>query len=184
MESDRFRWNEKHAAKTGSGDPDVFFLKHADSLILGQTLDLACGRGRHALYLATLGHKVTAADISDVALDYLQKRAVGNGIELQIVQADLDQPENLFAEQRFDNIVCINFRPSDKLLAHLPAWLKPGGKFLWCSFNEIQAALTGFPLTLALHQNAFVNLPGLSCLVYQRFEDHTGHRDGYLFVKK
>lgn len=184
METDRIRWNEKHAAKTGSGDPDLFFLKHSDSLLPGQTLDLACGRGRHALYLATLGHGITAVDISDVALDYLQNRAADNGIELKIVQADLDQPENLFAKQRFDNVVCINFRPIDSLLAILPHWIKPGGKFLWCSFNEIQAAINGFPDTLALHKEAFLHLSGLECIVYERFEDHTGHRDGYLFVKK
>lgn len=184
MESDRIRWNEKHAAKTGSGDPDLFFLKYSNSLVPGQTLDLACGRGRHAFYLASQGHKVTAVDISDVALDHLQSKAAEAELVIDIMQADLDQPENLFDEQSFDNIVCINFRPPDKLLALLPAWLKPGGKYLWCSFNEIQAALNGFPDALALHKEAFIHFSGLECLVYERFEDHTGHRDGYLFEKK
>ncbi len=184
MESDRIRWNEKHAAKTGFGDPDLFFLKHCASLITGQTLDLACGRGRHALYLATLGHSVAAVDISDVALDFLQKRAAECGINLQILQTDLDHPDKLFHNHSFDNIVCINFRPTDSLLAILPYWIKPGGKFLWSSFNEIQAAISGFPDALALHKEAFLHLYGLKCIVYERFEDHTGHRDGYMFAKK
>ncbi|HMM11325.1 MAG TPA: class I SAM-dependent methyltransferase [Bacteroidales bacterium] len=183
MESDRLRWNEKHAAKTGKGEPDVFFLKHFKSLHPGRTLDLACGRGRHACFLAARGHHVTAVDISDVAIQYCRTSALEAGLTINLLRADLDNPADMFPQEHFHNVVCINFRPADALLQQLPDWLKPGGFFLWCSFNEIQASVSGFPEHLALHKEAFVQLPGLKCLVYERFEDHTGHRDAYLFIK-
>lgn len=184
MESDRIRWNEKHAAKTGSGDPDVFFLKHFHRLVPGNSLDLASGRGRHAIYLANHGHQVIAVDISGVAIEKTEERALASKLEIKTLQADLDQHASLFAPESFQNIVCINFRPSDVLLSQIPTWLTPHGCFLWCSFNELQAEVTGFPAELAMHHKAFVHFPGLQTLVYERFEDHTGLRDGYLFLKK
>ncbi len=184
MESDRIRWNEKHAAKTGSGDPDVFFLKHFHRLVPGKSLDLASGRGRHAIYLANNGHQVIAVDISDVAIEKTKERALAAKLEIKTLQADLDQPALLFAHESFQNIVCINFRPSEALLSQIPLWLLPGGHFLWCSFNELQAAVSGFPAELALHHGSFLHFPYLQTLVYERFEDHAGLRDGYLFLKK
>ncbi|MBK9290058.1 MAG: class I SAM-dependent methyltransferase [Bacteroidetes bacterium] len=183
MESDRIRWNEKHAARNGKGDPDSFFLTHAHRLVPGKTLDLACGRGRHTAWLAAQGHHVTAVDISDVAIAHIRTLSMQTGLPIVPVQADLDLPRGLFDNDSFDNIVCINFRPGSDLLTELVRWLRPGGYFLWCSFNDLQAAMSGFPPQLVLHPHEFVYYTGLSCLVYERFEDPTGHRDGYLFQK-
>ncbi|UZO79508.1 class I SAM-dependent methyltransferase [Aquimarina sp. ERC-38] len=43
-----------------------------------QVLDLACGRGRHSLYLGTLGYNVTGIDLSERNIDYAQKFASDN----------------------------------------------------------------------------------------------------------
>jgi 2-polyprenyl-3-methyl-5-hydroxy-6-metoxy-1,4-benzoquinol methylase len=184
MESDRIRWNEKHAAKQGNWVPDLFFVKHSHLLQPGLTLDLACGKGRHALWLASHGHQVTAADISDIAISMLRKKAEDEGLSIHLMCTDLEVPEGLFSENQFHNVVCINYRPADSVLTMIAKWIRPGGHFLWCSFNEIQASNAGFPQHLALMYRAHLDLEELQCLIYERFEDHTGHRDGYVFKKR
>lgn len=73
----------------------------------GSVLDLACGAGRHSLYLAGLEQHVTAVDIdtADIA-----KLAEGR---IEIVQADLEQGDWPFPGRKFDAVVVVNylFRP-------------------------------------------------------------------------
>lgn len=49
--------------------PNVYVTEHATALPRGRALDLACGAGRNALWLATRGWTVTGSDYSPVALD-------------------------------------------------------------------------------------------------------------------
>jgi hypothetical protein len=56
---DRTRWNRQHAAKPAAREPAGFLRQVVESgswdLAPGKALDLACGQGRNALYLATRG---------------------------------------------------------------------------------------------------------------------------------
>ncbi|MDZ7344031.1 MAG: class I SAM-dependent methyltransferase [candidate division KSB1 bacterium] len=80
QQDDRARWNEKYQAK----GPEIFgrapapwLVMHQDILLhqpRGPALDVACGNGRNARYLAGLGFEVEAVDISDVVIDWLQQR--------------------------------------------------------------------------------------------------------------
>ena len=70
---------------SSAGEPSAFFTANASRLLetapLGPVLDLACGRGRHALAVAAMGLAVTAIDVNAEArpwyeLDnYLSNRA-------------------------------------------------------------------------------------------------------------
>lgn len=79
----------------------------------GAALDVACGRGRHARLLASLGHSVEAVDRDAEALAALA------GVEGVITRrADLEDGPWPYAERRFDGIVVCNYlhRPLFPLL--------------------------------------------------------------------
>lgn len=63
----------------------------------GRALDLACGEGRNAVWLATLGWTVTAVDFASAALDKGRQRAAADGVDERIEFVDADvttwQPE-------------------------------------------------------------------------------------------
>jgi 2-polyprenyl-3-methyl-5-hydroxy-6-metoxy-1,4-benzoquinol methylase len=68
---DRQAWDARYAATDTlwSFEPNRFLLREVESLPPGRALDLACGEGRNALWLASRGWRVTAVDFSQVALD-------------------------------------------------------------------------------------------------------------------
>ena len=55
----------------------------------GRALDLACGSGRNAVWLAFRGWPVTGVDFSDVALEQARGLAAERGVEVDWVEADL-----------------------------------------------------------------------------------------------
>ena len=88
-------WDERYAASelVWSATPNQFVAAELADLRPGRALDVACGEGRNALWLAARGWRVTAVDFSAVALDKgraLQARQDG-GEELPIdwVHADV-----------------------------------------------------------------------------------------------
>lgn len=72
-------WDARYAGRdlVWSHEPNTFLAREAADLPPGRALDLACGEGRNALWLAERGWRVTAADFSPVALD--KARALGEG---------------------------------------------------------------------------------------------------------
>jgi SAM-dependent methyltransferase len=86
-------------------------------------LDLACGPGRHARYLLSLGHAVTAVD--------REPRDIPGA---RFVRADLEDGSPWpLGEERFDGIVVANYlhRP---LLPRIAQALAPGGVLLYETF--------------------------------------------------
>ncbi|MBU1370878.1 MAG: methyltransferase domain-containing protein [Bacteroidetes bacterium] len=185
MEYDRIKWNEKHTNKQGLHQADAFLQRHLSLLKAGKALDIACGRGRNALLLAENGFETIGVDYSDVGLEILQQCARQKNLKITTFEADLDQPAVLQEYGPFDSIICINFKPLPDLLQLIPELLVKNGIFIWCSFNEIQALKTPFPIEKALTHLTFFNyFKGLETQIYERFTDETGERDGYVFQKK
>jgi SAM-dependent methyltransferase len=98
-------------------------------------LDLPCGAGRHSLELSRRGYLVTGVDRTQAYLRTARDRAAAEGLELELIQADMrefarpcafDAAINLytsfgyFEDQAEDRRVAANFCRS----------LKPGGKLL------------------------------------------------------
>jgi len=94
----------------------------------GAVLDLACGQGRHARYLAGLGYRVEAVDRDSAALAALAGVA---GVATRC--ADLEGAPWPCAAGRFDGIVVTNYlyRP---LIADLLEALRPGGVLIYETF--------------------------------------------------
>ena len=95
----------------------------------GRVLDVACGSGRHARWLATCGHLVEAVDRDAKALDALAGIA---GIHTRV--ADLESGPWPYAGEHFAAIVVVNYlhRP---LFPQLLAGLAPGGVLIYETFG-------------------------------------------------
>ncbi|MGB9150385.1 MAG: class I SAM-dependent methyltransferase [Burkholderiales bacterium] len=93
-----------------------------------RVLDLACGSGRHALYLASLGLQVKALDRDTSAL-----RAQRLPRNIEVVEADLENSPWPFGNEEFDAIIVTNYlhRP---LFAPCIAALKSGGVLIYETF--------------------------------------------------
>jgi tellurite methyltransferase len=88
----------------GGGKPNKLVVKVASRLAPGiKVLDLACGEGRNALYLAGLGFQVSAFDISESGIEKLRAVATERGLEIDTSVCDMR--EYKFPCQ-FDLIVC------------------------------------------------------------------------------
>jgi SAM-dependent methyltransferase len=78
-------WNQRYAAaeRVWSVEPNVWVVQVVDGLPAdrppGRALDLACGEGRNAVWLADRGWRVTAVDFSAVALARGRVGSVGSG---------------------------------------------------------------------------------------------------------
>src|SRR5450759_505464 len=96
----------------------------------GAVLDLACGHGRHARYLAGLGYRVEALDRHSAALATLDGLA---GISTRC--ADLEGSSWPYDAGRFDGIVVTNYLHRPLVAALLDA-LRPGGVFIYETFAE------------------------------------------------
>jgi SAM-dependent methyltransferase len=98
----------------------------ADSLPPGRALDLACGPGRHALFLARRGWRVTAVDSSAVGLAAFRARA--EGLDIEIHQADLQAHEYRIEPCAFD-LICDTFYLQRDLFPEIRAGVRHGGLF-------------------------------------------------------
>jgi len=105
----------------------------------GQVLDVACGRGRHALLLAQSGLHVRAIDRDPDAMAELRAEAdrLGLPIETDVIDLETDPPPSLGASL-YDGIVVINYlhRP---LMPMIRAAVKPGGRVFYETFTTRQA---------------------------------------------
>jgi len=134
-------------------EPNDFLRDEAARIPRGRVLCLAEGEGRNAVYLASLGHAVTAVDLSSEGLRKAGLLAKERGLVLELVQADLATYH--LEASAFSGIVSI--------FAHLPAparqrlhaqvarALVPDGVFVLESYRPEQLAFdTGGPRDAAL----------------------------------
>jgi SAM-dependent methyltransferase len=96
----------------------------------GSVLDLACGNGRHALFLQTGGWRVTAVDRDAGALAGLRGH-----VGMEVVEADLEAGDWPLGARRFDGIVVTNYlhRP---LFSRLVKALDEGGVLIYETFMQ------------------------------------------------
>lgn len=81
------------AKPTTSGEPGMMLKRFTEKLPPGHALELGCGKGDDAIWLACNGWTVTATDISATALSYAAENARRAGVEERIIfeQHDLSR---------------------------------------------------------------------------------------------
>jgi SAM-dependent methyltransferase len=116
------RYREQEKTSVQSAPP--LLVETASSLPPGRALDLACGTGRNALWLAQHGWNVTAVDGSPTAIEILRQRAAGLPIETQI--ADLEDSTFTIEPASYD-LIAICYYLERKLFEPAKRALAPGG---------------------------------------------------------
>jgi len=88
---DQEAWNRRYAGSEllWTAQPNRFLVAEVSDLQPGRALDLACGEGRNAVWLAEQGWRVTGVDFSAVALEKARRLAESRGVEAEWVHADL-----------------------------------------------------------------------------------------------
>ena len=84
-------WNRRYAEVDSlwSAKPNRFLVAEVEGLAPGRALDLACGEGQNAVWLATLGWDVTAVDYADVAVAKGIERAARAAVAVDFQVGDL-----------------------------------------------------------------------------------------------
>lgn len=85
-------WNARYSSHelVWGTEPNRFVAEELASVpARGRALDLACGEGRNAIWLATRGWEVTAVDFSSVAIERARRLAAERGVEIDWSCADL-----------------------------------------------------------------------------------------------
>jgi len=120
-------WNKRYrAGEQLSETPAALVEQFAGSLTAGWALDLACGPGRHALYLAERGWRVTAVDGSPIAIEHLRRRARAKQLDIDARIADLERGEFEIPADAFDLIVDSYYLQRD-LIPAMQRGVRPGG---------------------------------------------------------
>ena len=157
------------AAKPGAHAdlaPSLWVARFAHLIVPGgRVLDLACGTGRHARYLAGLGFQVEAVDRDAASLHTL---AGVSGVATR--HADLEGAPWPYEPERFDGIVVANYlhRP---LFPHLLAALRPGGVIIYETFaigNELHGRPSNPDYLLRPHELLHWVQPKLQVLAFEQ----------------
>jgi rhodanese-related sulfurtransferase len=120
--------------------PSSWLIDNADLLPRGGTvLDLACGRGRHALLMASAGFDVDAIDRNPEAIAFVKATAERLSLDLDAEVGDLetDPPPDLGTE-KYDVALVFNYLHRT-LMPALRHAVKPGGRIFYETFTTQQA---------------------------------------------
>ncbi|MFC7676092.1 class I SAM-dependent methyltransferase [Mycolicibacterium sp. GCM10028919] len=171
-DEDRARWDARYAERPSAapdsiGLPEVFRPFVAQFPSAGSALDVACGDGAAAVWLASRGMDVLGVDVSPVAVRRAAELAAAAGVaqRCRFVVADLD--EGLPAGPTVDVILCLAFRDA-RLDAAITARLTPGGLLAASALSEVGGHPGRFRIAAGELDHAFGHLDVIA----------SGERDG------
>lgn len=114
-----------------TGQVNDVVLAEVPALPVGRALDVGCGEGADAVWLARNGWTVTALEVSKIALDRGKRAAVAQDINITWELADINDWHS--PEIRFE-LVSLQypaiFKPGDSAINALLGAVAPGGILL------------------------------------------------------
>jgi tellurite methyltransferase len=123
-------WEERYRKGGGaSEEPHPLLVEYGLRQPPGRALDLACGLGRHALWLAQRGWQVSAVDSSRKAIETLSERSHANGVSIDLHLADLESDDFAIEPMAYDLIVVVRYLQRN-LFPSIRAGVRAGGVFL------------------------------------------------------
>lgn len=134
-------------------EPNAFIKEKGPLLDKGHVLAIAEGEGRNAVYLATLGHDVTAWDYSIEGLKKTEQLAKECKVNVKIECVDLTEAP--WQEEEWDHVICVfgHFDPQlrSETLTQIEKAVKKGGSFLCEVYSTAQLEYqTGGPRNEAM----------------------------------
>ena len=137
-----------------------------------RVLDLGCGAGRHAMYLARSGFKTYGADISDTGLRLTKRRLESRKMEAEIIKCDMKSMP--YIQSCFDAVVCVQTIYHQKLkgiqetVSEIHRILKKGGLLL-ANFHSRRSSKYG--KGIEVEENTFMQENGPEKGVLHHFFD-------------
>ena len=125
-------WTGERAGSMGTSDANPHLIQEVGGLPPGSAIDAGCGAGAEAIWLATHGWTVTAADVAEAALELAEQRAAAAGVagQVQWVQADLSTWE---PDGQYDLVTTHYAHPEMPQLEfydRIASWVAPQGTLL------------------------------------------------------
>ena len=186
---EREEWNRKHreAGVLFGVEPNRFLVAEVEGLPPGRALDLACGAGRNAVWLAERGWRVTAVDFADVALRTARRLAEARGVEVEWVEADVREWVPGAAAFELVTILYLQLPAEERwlVLGRAAAAVAPGGTLLLVGHDRenLEGGWGGpkDPAVLLSPDEVAAELPGLEVEKAERVlrpvETEQGERD-------
>ncbi len=124
----------------------------------GDVLDMGCGDGVLAAWLARRGHRITAVDINGFAVEATRRTLAANGLEGEVLAGDV---YSALEARRFAAIISnppfhqersIDYGPAGRLIREAPEYLMPGGQLILVANaflpypDLLQGAFDGFEI--------------------------------------
>ena len=106
----------------------------------GRALDVACGAGRHAIYLARLGFEVEAVDRSETALALLADTAQREKLNIHPSRIDLEHEELPVGPYQ---VILVFYYLERRLFSALKKALAPGGLLIYETYTRDHAEVLG-----------------------------------------
>lgn len=120
--------------------PSLFLAENIELLRKGETLDVAMGEGRNAVFLSSKGFKATGVDFTPIAVERAQVLGKSSGVDFETKIQDLNF--FLIPLMRYDTIVVCDFHPPLTLMKSLARGLAKGGTLLMESYTVEQLRLS------------------------------------------
>lgn len=160
-------------------DPSPVLEAYVDETADGRALDVACGTGRNAVYLAEQGYEVDALDQSIEGLRITESNAEERGVDdrINLIQADATQFE--YPEARYDVVTISFFRVLDRL-SDIKRALRPDGLVFYQHHLRSEPPATVGPSTDRYRFGANELLRACLDLTVLYYEESTERRDGEL----
>jgi len=136
------------AAPWDIGEPQPEIVRLADAgLIGGSVIDIGCGTGENALFMATRGHDVLGVDSAPSAIALAQAKAVERGSSATFIEADVLDLSQL--PRRFDTAIDVGcfhvFGDADRTpyVASVRGVVRTGGRLHLLCFSDAQPGQYG-----------------------------------------
>jgi SAM-dependent methyltransferase len=128
----RRKWDQRYAQSGGPAVPLEVLVDNAHLLpARGDAVDLACGLGGSAVFLARHGLRTRAWDLSPVAVETLQRVAGDLPLQAEARDITLRPPQ----AGRFD-VICVGHFLDRELCPRIAAALRPGGLLFYQTFTR------------------------------------------------
>ena len=146
------KWNRRFAGEEFAFgvEPNRWLREHAGALPAGgRVLCVADGEGRNSVFLARLGHRSDAFDLSPVGVEKARRFAARQGASVDYAVGDVQALA--WPEALYDGVVVIFIQFADppmraRIFANLQRCLKPGGVLLLLGYTPKQVTYrTGGP---------------------------------------